>query len=61
MSQVSENRMESIPEEVSKANLHSSHSKIGMQANGSQHSQGGVGGLQGLYNPTSMVNPGSIY
>lgn len=35
MSQVSENRMESIPEEVSKANLHSSHSKIGMQPNGS--------------------------
>ena len=30
MSQVSENRMESIPEEVSKANLHSSHSKVGM-------------------------------
>ena len=30
LSQMSaENRMESIPEEVSKANLHSSHSKIG--------------------------------
>jgi hypothetical protein len=45
MSQVSENRMESIPEEVSKANLHSSHSKVGMQNNASQLSNG----LQGIY------------
>ena len=45
MSQVSENRMESIPEEVSKANLHSSHSKVGMHNNASQLSNG----LQGIY------------
>ena len=35
MSQVSEHRMESIPEEASKANLHSSHSKVGIQNNAS--------------------------
>ena len=57
MSQVSENRMESIPEEVSKANLHSSHSKVGMQPNASQLSQG----IQGLYSPAHQQNLGSIY
>ena len=41
--------MESIPEEVSKANLHSSHSKVGMQNNASQHSNG----LNGIYWPAN--------